>query len=62
MKLAILAVLALSGCANIAGNLPTMQYCSDVTYVRKGNMIDIKATCAAPIGQSGLPVPLPGGL
>ena len=55
----LLLIAALGGCAQLVGNLPTFEYCSDVTYVRHGNQIDVTAKCAAPIGQSGMPVPLP---
>lgn len=57
-----IALLALSGCAALVGNLPTMQYCDKVTYVRNGNQIKMTAECAAPIGGGSLPVPLPAGL
>jgi len=43
------------GCSIVAGNLPSMQHCQEVTYVRSGNLIDLRAKCSAPIGTSGLP-------
>ncbi len=58
MKYAIFAiVLLLSGCAEILGNSPTFQYCDSVQYIRKGNMVDITAHCALPIGGGTLPIP-----
>ena len=59
MKLLLTPLLStlLVGCTAM-GNLPTMEYCSDVSYVRTGNQIDIKAHCAAPIKDMALPAPL----
>jgi hypothetical protein len=54
----LLAGLALSvqlaGCALIAGALPSMQHCDEVSYERVGNRIELSAVCRAPIG-GGLP-------
>ncbi len=54
--LAILALL-LGGCSTVAGNLPTFEHCSDVSYTRKGNQIDVTAHCSAPIG-GGIALPV----
>lgn len=61
MKTIIIAIviLQLSGCAALLGNLPTVQYCDKVMYVRNGNAIKITADCTAPIGGGSL---IPGGL
>lgn len=48
--LAAIAVLSLSGCAFITGNLPSMQHCDQVVYQRDGNQVSIYAKCRAPIG------------
>lgn len=60
MKLSIaLLALACAGCASVLGNAPTFEYCPEVHYDRVGNMVDIKAKCALPIGGGALPVPKP---
>ena len=46
--LLVIALIALSGCAIT----PSLQYCSEVTYKRTGNQIDLSAKCSAPIGDS----------
>jgi hypothetical protein len=51
----VVLCLVLTGCAQLAGSIPSLKYCSDVTYVRKGNQIDITAKCHAPIGDDLLP-------
>ena len=48
----VVALLALAGCN---GTLPSMQYCSDVSYVRTGNTIVINAKCQAPIQSPAIP-------
>lgn len=48
----IIAALALTGCAHVAGILPSLQHCSDVKYERHANQIDLTAKCTAPIGAS----------
>lgn len=51
--LIILTVALLAGCAG----LPSMQYCDNVQYSRKGNLIHIEADCRAPVdlGMPSLP-------
>lgn len=49
---ALALVLALSGCSQLAGNTPSLQYCDSVSYVREGNRIELTASCQAPIGSS----------
>jgi uncharacterized protein YceK len=56
----IIAALTLSGCAQLVGHTPSFQYCSDVSYARKGNQIDINAKCQAPLGSPGIPAVGPG--
>lgn len=56
---AILLSTTMSGCAFLAGNAPSMQYCDKVVYARDGNKIAIQASCTAPIGSPGLPVVMP---
>lgn len=57
MKLIMLCGLTVivAGCAAVAGITPSLQYCTDVTYVRHGNEIDVTAKCHAPIGGGVLP-------
>ena len=50
--LLVIALIALAGCAPLASVTPSLQFCSDVTYKRTGNQIDLSAKCAAPIGDS----------
>ena len=51
MKLTLLLLtLTLAGCSAVAEFVPSMNHCSDVTYERHGQQIDIKAKCTAPIG------------
>ena len=60
MKLIFVLLATLAGCAQIAANTPSLEYCSEVHYTRVGNQIDISAKCAAPIAQSsGMAIPLP---
>lgn len=40
-------VLGLAGCPA----LPSMQYCDEVSYTRRGTEIEIEAKCRAPIGS-----------
>lgn len=47
-------VVLLTGCAQLFGSLPSLQYCSEVSYERNGNQIKLEARCQAPIG-GGLP-------
>ena len=51
--LAIAALMMLGGCQFLAGITPSLQYCSEVKYERRGNQITLEARCAAPIGGSG---------
>lgn len=51
--LLLLVLVALPGCM-LAGSLPSLQYCDEVTYQRSGNQIKLDARCRAPIG-GGLP-------
>lgn len=44
--LVILLLVFLAGCSA----LPSMQYCDDVTYTRKGSEIRVEAVCRAPVG------------
>lgn len=46
------AAIVLSGCSQLAGNTPSLQYCSEVHYNRTGNQIEVQAKCQAPIGSS----------
>jgi hypothetical protein len=48
MKAVVLLIL-LTGCSA----LPSMRYCQEVNYHRKGADIEIQASCTAPVG-SGL--------
>lgn len=50
-------IVLLSGCAQLAGIIPTMQHCDEVKYIRKGNQIEINAKCSAPIGGGNIPIP-----
>lgn len=47
-KLSFMCAVAVlvSGCAA----LPSMQYCDEVRYIRKGTDIHVEATCRAPVG------------
>ena len=56
--IAALGIVLLGGCAAIAGNLPSMQHCTEVKYTRLGNQINVEAKCQAPIGGGNLPLPL----
>lgn len=59
---AFIFALFLPGCASVAGNTPSFQYCPMVKYERKGNQAHIEADCALPIGGGALPslpIPLP---
>ena len=38
--------LCLAGCAE----LPTMKHCQDVSYIRAGSKISVRAECQAPVG------------
>lgn len=51
MKLFTLCILTvlIAGCAAVAGVTPTLQLCSDVSYIRHGSNVDISAKCQAPI-------------
>lgn len=66
MKTLTLVVIAcLAGCTTVAeqvaGNTPSLQYCSEVNYERKGADFTVTAKCQLPIGGSALIVPpLPG--
>ena len=42
----------LFGCS-LAGRLPSMQHCDEVTYTRQGRAIEIHAICTAPPNDSG---------
>lgn len=57
------AVAALAGCVpltqQIAGDTPSLQYCSHVEYVRNGAEIKVLAVCQAPIGGSAVVLPIP---
>lgn len=53
--IAIAILTGLTGCAQLAGSMPTFEYCSEVRYTRIGNQIDVTAKCAAPIGGGALP-------
>lgn len=53
------AALALTGCAEVAGHVPSFQYCPNVKYERIGNQAHIEADCALPIGGSAGVLPLP---
>lgn len=47
----VLAVITLlSGC----GAIPSMKYCDEVTYTRKGAQVHIEARCQASVGGVGL--------
>jgi hypothetical protein len=46
-------LLALPGCAAVAGLIPTLQHCHEVNYHRQGNQITLDAKCSAPIGSIG---------
>jgi hypothetical protein len=46
-----LAFTTLAGCSS----MPSLEYCSDVSYVRSGSIITINAKCNAPIATPGLP-------
>lgn len=50
----IMALLLISGCTTVAGNIPTFEYCEHVEYVRDGNAITVSAKCHAPIGGPAL--------
>ena len=50
--LLIIALVALQGCAQLAGVTPSLQYCDEVDYQRKDATITLKAKCRAPIGSS----------
>lgn len=54
MIAAVVAMLSLSGCAYVAGSLPSMQHCDQVVYQRDGNQVSIYAKCRAPIGGGPL--------
>ena len=55
MRLLLVLILAFfPGCAQLFGSLPSMQYCNEVKYERRGNQIELTARCAAPIG-GGIP-------
>lgn len=59
MKSALLAMVAvlLAGCSAV-GALPTVKYCDDVKYVRKGNTFEVHATdCKIPTGMRLLGLP-----
>lgn len=45
-----LLVVGLSGCAQVAGVLPSMQHCDKVRYERQDARVTINAECRAPIG------------
>lgn len=51
----VLLAAACSGCATVAGNVPSFQYCDRVNYQRSGNLVTLTAECQLPIG-SGSPV------
>lgn len=58
MNLLALFVASCSwGCASILGASPTFEYCQSIEYTRKGNLIEVHASCSAPIGGGSLPVP-----
>lgn len=44
--IAFALIILLSGCSQV----PSFQYCDDVSYVRKGNDIEVHAHCKAPVG------------
>lgn len=48
--LVILLAALLAGC----GAIPTMKYCDEVTYTRKGGQVHIEARCQASVGGVGL--------
>lgn len=50
-------LLFLPGCASVLGSAPTFEYCDNISYVRKGNQIDVVAHCNAPIGGGSLAIP-----
>lgn len=59
LTIAVLVVLvvaygSVTGCAQIAGNVPSLQYCSQVKYERTGADFTIEAKCSMPIGGGSL--------
>lgn len=55
--LSILCLSLLSGCSALGALgygatdiVPTLKYCDDVTYVRKGNSMEVRAICKLPTG------------
>lgn len=60
--LLLISTLLIGGCSTIIGNTPSLQYCDEVMYYRSGNKMKIQAECSVPMGSSGTPIPVPGGL
>jgi len=55
-----LLAAACSGCATIAANTPSLQYCDKVIYTRAGNLVKLEAECQLPIGGSSVGAVVPG--
>ena len=56
----LLACVAGSGCATVAANTPSLQYCDKVSYQRAGNLVTLTAECQLPIGSNPVGAVVPG--
>ena len=57
MKLFLItACLLLGGCGTLMGMAPSMQYCDEVVYHRKGEQIQLAAQCTTSERVKGLGV------
>jgi len=50
MKYALILAIVLSGCSQLA-ELPTLQYCDNVSYTRTERNMHIEADCVMPYGR-----------
>lgn len=55
-----LACVAGSGCATVAANTPSLQYCTKVNYQRSGNLVTLTAECQLLIGGNPVGAVVPG--
>lgn len=50
MRLTLLLLLTLQGCATVSEVLPSLKYCDYVFYERIERKIELRAYCALPAG------------
>lgn len=46
-----LLLLLLTGCAQVSQIVPSLQYCDEIDYKRRGSDVELRAKCVAPVGE-----------